>query len=162
MPEQVILSKSDDKSAILGIWEPRVFFQIPSELHKDEYLKWINQLFSRFVRGLSDKVQNETASYRTVADELKMQGGISSCYIGDYYFPGCKGYVYDDDFSFGDEPKKKGVLMRDHEDIRHMTEPVYRMAEAFELHLRTLGIPFERLGRKVGSLGRAEFLQVTE
>lgn len=162
MLEKVTLKKGEDKSQFFEIWEPRVFFQIPSDLHQEQYLRWMNEFVSQFMLILSPSAKNESASYRAVAGKLQTQGGIQSCYIGDVYFPGCKAYIYDDTYAVADTVKKKGLLMRDHEELISMTVHIYNMAEAFELYLREKGITFQRIGRKTEKFSHQEFEQVTE
>jgi len=162
VPEKITLKKGEDKSRFFEVWEPRVFFQIPMDFHQGDYLRWVDRLFADFVRAASAMPTNENIADRAgFFRKIKEQGGVGAIYIGEYYVRGCKLYAHDDEFGFDDEPKRQGILMRDHEELRSQTEPVYVIAEAFELYLRAKGIAHQRFGRKVQTLGNKEFEQET-
>ena len=82
-------------------------------------------------------------------DENGSQGGVGMIYLDGAFFNGCKLYAYDG--VSGHNPGDwKGIMMRDHEDMRSQVGPVYRLANIFQKFLMQKGIQHQRIGRLIG------------
>ncbi len=144
-----IIDPSVDREVLMQTWICNVRFQIPSELRNREYIRWLTELFQEFL-GFCHPTKNASEQMRFYfPEEVGSQGGVGMIYLGDTFFHGCKLYAYDGESrrSPGDW---KGIMMRDHEDMRSQVEPIYRMANLFERFLCGKGISFQRIGRLVG------------
>ncbi len=148
----------ENKDNFFETYTPRVHFHIVSDLTGCEYVRWLTDHFQAFIRFLSNNMRNESAASRFYFSAVGQQGGVGGIHIGEKYFDSCKLYVYDGgERGFGED--KKGIVMRDHEDIRSKVAPVYELAEWFEKYLVLHNVPYTRFGY---TLNREEVVQVTD
>lgn len=147
-----LIQLPSEPHALMETWQPRLRFEIPSELQSDEYLYFLHSLFVEFVRKVEPKRAewNEYNAFK-FGKENGSEGGMGGFQFQGAYFSHCKLYGYDGSRSGQNYAGWKGFMIRNHEDQRSRTSILYAIADGLEVVLREKEVAYERYGMRVGS-----------
>lgn len=150
--KQMLTHLLENPDALMEKWQPRIRFQMISELEPRDFLNLLHLLFREFVRR-AEPERAQWNEYNAVrfGSENGEEGGMGGFSFQGVYFDHCKLYAYDGTRSGQNYVGWKGFMMRNHEDQRSRTPLLYAIADGLEALLQEKRIAYQRLGMRVGS-----------
>lgn len=153
-----LITLPTDPMELSTTWQPRIRFEIPSELESWRYTQLLLSLIVEFIKEAEPaRAQWNECNAARFGDENGGEGGMGGFNFNGKYFDHCKLYAYDGTRSGQNYAGWKGFMMRNHEDQRSRTPPLYAVADGLEALLQEKGVAYARYGMRVG--GHEEELQ---